>query len=273
MTPEDRTICWLEGAALAQAAPQPGLAPGPATLQALAGERRMRRAGTGQDFWQFRPLETGEPVERVDWRRSGRSDALYVRTHEHLAPGRVLFWVDGSASMDYSSDPARKTKAQAALTLAAALILVARARGERVGLVGGARTDAPARVFEALGREGVPATVTPARGVTPVLFGDFLTLPDLPPGGGLLVRVIDPAEAAFPFEGTLELIDPEAPDAPRLLDDAAALRSAYLERWAAHGTALDVRAAAGGWTVVSARTDAPLAAALTACIAALEPRA
>lgn len=232
----------------------------------------MRRAGVGQDFWQFRPLEAGEPVERVDWRRSGRSDAFYVRMQEHLAPGRVLFWVDGSVSMDYASDPAHKTKAQVALTLAAALIVLARARGERVGLVGGVRTDAPVRVFEALGHGGQTPVVTPARGVTPVLIGDFLTLPDLPPGGGLLIRVIDPAEAAFPFDGALDLIDPEAPDAPRLLDDAAALRADYLARWAAHGAALAARAAAGSWAVVSARTDVPLARALAGCVAALEPR-
>lgn len=253
--------------------PQPGQMRMPAALHALAGERRLRRAGVGQDFWQFRPLEAGEPVERVDWRRSGRSDALYVRTQEHLAPGRILFWVDGSASMEYASKPTHKTKAQAALTLAAALIVLARARGERVGLVGGARTDAPARVFEALGRDDTLPEVTPARGVTPVLVGDFLTLPDLPPGGGLLVRVIDPAEAEFPFTGTLDLIDPEATSLPRVLDDAAALRADYLARWAAHGQELAARCARAGWAVIAVRTDAPWAEALAACVAVLEPHA
>ena len=45
----------------------------------IHGLHGRRRAGTGENFWQFRRFMSGEPAARVDWRRSARDDHLYVR--------------------------------------------------------------------------------------------------------------------------------------------------------------------------------------------------
>ena len=34
----------------------------------LLGEHGRRRAGTGDDFWQYRAAHAGDPVRAVDWR-------------------------------------------------------------------------------------------------------------------------------------------------------------------------------------------------------------
>ena len=38
----------------------------------LLGEHGRRRAGMGDDFWQYRPLRAGDSVRSIDWRRSAR---------------------------------------------------------------------------------------------------------------------------------------------------------------------------------------------------------
>ena len=57
------------------------------------GAHGLRRAGTGEDFWQYRPAMTGDPAGLIDWRRSARSDATFVRERElHTAQSAIL-WV------------------------------------------------------------------------------------------------------------------------------------------------------------------------------------
>ena len=45
----------------------------------LLGEHGRRRAGLGDDFWQYRPVQAGDERRYIDWRRSALSDAQFVR--------------------------------------------------------------------------------------------------------------------------------------------------------------------------------------------------
>src|SRR6202023_3050101 len=45
----------------------------------IHGAHGRRRAGPGENFWQYRRFVSGEPASRVDWHRSARDDHLYVR--------------------------------------------------------------------------------------------------------------------------------------------------------------------------------------------------
>ena len=45
-------------------------------LMVGAGAHGLRRPGPGEEFWQYRPAQPGEPARAIDWRRSARSDAL-----------------------------------------------------------------------------------------------------------------------------------------------------------------------------------------------------
>ena len=40
----------------------------------MYGVHGRRRAGPGENFWQFRPFISGEPAAGIDWRRSARED-------------------------------------------------------------------------------------------------------------------------------------------------------------------------------------------------------
>jgi uncharacterized protein (DUF58 family) len=43
------------------------------------GLHGRRRAGMGEAFWQFRRYRQGDMATSIDWRKSARSDRLYVR--------------------------------------------------------------------------------------------------------------------------------------------------------------------------------------------------
>src|SRR5712675_3730540 len=80
----------------------------------IHGLHGRRRAGTGENFWQYRRFMSGEPAARVDWRRSARDDHLYVREQEWEAAHTVWLWPDRSSSMNFKSTLAQGTKLERA---------------------------------------------------------------------------------------------------------------------------------------------------------------
>src|ERR1700747_1898506 len=102
----------------------------------IHGLHGRRRAGPGENFWQYRRFVSGEPASRVDWRRSARDDHLYVREREWEAAHTAWIGPDRSPSMVFASPLVRDTKLYRALLLALALAEVLVQGGERVGIPG-----------------------------------------------------------------------------------------------------------------------------------------
>src|SRR5947209_6782003 len=84
----------------------------------MHGLHGRRRAGAGENFWQYRRFVSGEPATRVDWRRSARDHHLYVREREWEAAHTVWIWPDRSPSMAFASPLALETKLDRALVVA-----------------------------------------------------------------------------------------------------------------------------------------------------------
>ena len=58
----------------------------------IHGVHGRRRAGPGENFWQYRRFVSGEPSGNVDWRRSARDDQDRKSTRlnsSHLARSRM----------------------------------------------------------------------------------------------------------------------------------------------------------------------------------------
>src|SRR6202030_1153295 len=102
----------------------------------IHGLHGRRRAGSGENFWQYRRFVSGEPAQRGDWRRSGRDDHLYVREHEWEDAHTVWIWPDRSHSMTFASPLAKEAKLDRALVIAFALAEVLVEGGERIGVPG-----------------------------------------------------------------------------------------------------------------------------------------
>ena len=248
------------------------------------GAHGLRRAGAGEDFWQYRAAVPGDPAGLIDWRRSARSDAAFVRERELQAPQAAALWVSGAPGMGWSGDPARPPKCDRGRVLALALGLLMLRGGERVGI--GASPARPGRAqAEALARDLLAATdELPAPGALRphrlvVLVGDFLG--DLTGLRGLLaqaaalgcrgalLQLLDPAEETFPFAGAVRFRGPSGER--HATGNAAALRGAYLARLAARRTELALLAGGAGWQFGTHDTGAAPSAALMWLHGALSP--
>jgi uncharacterized protein (DUF58 family) len=234
----------------------------------LLGEHGRRRAGAGDDFWQYRPVQAGDSRTMIDWRRSARSDAQFVRQREWQVAQSVMLWVDPAASMRFASDTDLPEKADRARLLALAIALLLDRGGERVGLTGGAlppRRGAAqiARLAEALTQDSDAEYAGPdMSGLVPhgraLLISDFLGDP-APVRAAL--TVLDPAEEAFPYRGRT-IFESMGGGLRHETLKAADLRPRYLERLAARKDDLARLAAATGWTHGCHHTDTSAQSAL-----------
>ena len=101
----------------------------------LMGLHRSPHRGFSAEFAELRNYQPGDDLRYIDWRMYGRSDRFYVKQFEEETNLRANLLIDVSASMGWSSDPARlPTKLWYARHLAAALSLILVRQGDTVGL-------------------------------------------------------------------------------------------------------------------------------------------
>lgn len=232
----------------------------------VPGSHGQRRAGTGEDFWQYRPATAGDTARSIDWRRSARSDGQFVRDREAQVAQSASLWVSAAAGMDYAGAPSRPGKRARAELLALALGMALLAGGERVALAGHpprpGRLQAE-RMAETLvnrtalaGDDDAPPAEALRPGQRVVLFDDFLgdpqpTLDYLARAaglgvGGALLQVLDPDEEGFPWDGAV-LFRSASGALRHDTRDAGGLRAAYLARLAERRALLSRAALASGW--------------------------
>ena len=194
----------------------------------IHGLHGRRRAGSGENFWQYRRFVSGEPAQNVDWRRSARDDHLYVRELEWEASHTVWIWPDRSPSMAFASKTARESKLERTLIVAFALAELLVSGGERVGIPGLMAPTASRSVIDKMAqamlhddadRLSLPPSFVPSALAEIIVLSDFwspiaeikTTLVGLSGSGahGTLVQVVDPAEESFPYSGRVEFVEPE----------------------------------------------------------------
>ena len=194
----------------------------------IHGMHGRRRAGAGESFWQYRRFVSGEPSQRVDWRRSARDDHLYVREQEWEAAHTVWIWPDRSPSMAFASKAARDSKLERALIVAFALAELLVSGGERVGIPGLMNPTASRSVIDKMAqailhddaaRLSLPPSFVPSALAEIVVLSDFWSpiadirsmLAGLSASGahGTLMQIVDPAEETFPYSGRIEFVEPE----------------------------------------------------------------
>jgi uncharacterized protein (DUF58 family) len=238
-----------------------------------AGAHRSARRGSGVEFVGYREYVPGDDLRWLDRRSLLRHDRLVVRQFETETDRALCLLVDASASMAFRGPNAPGAKLAFAAVAAAALARIALANGDPVALtfIGGGR-DAPVacqggreqfmRIVAALEvvRAAGDARADPTmveravrsvwrvaqRGAIVVVLSDLVDLPDgaaerfaeLASGGRVLVVVqtLAPAEADFPFAGTVRLRAMEGnavveTDADTTRDRYVAALAALTERW------------------------------------------
>jgi uncharacterized protein (DUF58 family) len=246
------------------------------------GLHGRRKAGQGETFWQYRPYDTSDPANRIDWRRSARSDSLFVRDNEWEAANTVYLWQEQNAGMDWASSKKLPLKSERATILLMALAHLLMQGGERCKIIGQdsrSRTGRKGldRLFEDFMRQsGVIQTLkSEVKAHSKIIIAsDFLgdltqwkeTLSQLAarPTQGILVHIIDPAENAFPYKGRLQLKMPGLSDVKSfIVGRAETAQQRYQTRFDAHKAEIDTLGRNLGWHVVRHDTDRPASLTLS----------
>ena len=241
----------------------------------IHGLHGRRRAGPGENFWQYRRFTSGEPAAAVDWRRSARDDHLYVREREWEASHTIWLWPDRSPSMVFASALANDNKLERALVVAFALAEVLVQGGERIGIPGLMRPTASRNVIEKMAeavlhdtaeRASLPPSFAPSPLSEIVVLSDLWSplaevqamIAQLAATGahGHVVQIVDPAEESFPYSGRVEFIEPEG---------AGSITAGRAETWrndyqaivARHRAAVRAETDRRGWSFAVHRTDRP----------------
>src|ERR1700737_2429771 len=253
----------------------------------IHGLHGRKRAGPGENFWQYRRFLSGEPARRVDWRRSARDEHLYVREQEWEAAHTVWLWPDRSPSMVFSSPLARESKLERCLVVAFAVAEVLVQAGERVGKRGLMRPTGSRNVLDKMAnaivhdvteRPSLPPAFLPSALAEIVVVSDFWSpMPELRKtfaqlsgtgAHGHTVQIVDPAEETFPYSGRVEFIEPEG---------SGSITAGRAETWkreyevlvTRHRAAIREQTSRLGWSFTIHRTDRPATALLLALHARL----
>lgn len=257
----------------------------------LLGAHGRRRAGMGDDFWQYRPAQPGDSRRAVDHRRSAMGDTEFVREREWQIAQSVMLWVDQGASMRFASDKGLPQKIDRARVLGLALSILLVRGGERVGMTGTAlppRSGRPQieRIAELLCKDDSADFSPPEhRAMVPharaVFVSDFMgdltgvqtALTKAADRGvrGVLCHVLDPSEEAFPFSGRtiFESIGGTIRHETLKAND---LKDRYLERLAARKAELQRLCALTGWRYGLHHTDTTAQTGLLWLYGALDTR-
>lgn len=254
----------------------------------LLGEHGRRRAGMGDTFWQYRLAQPHDSARDIDWRRSARSDVNFVQDKEWQIAQTVMFWIDQSASMSFTSDN-NPSKVSIARLIGLATAILLNRSGERIGLLG---SDDPIRSGEGAVHKmaqslfsepvddyGAPSTQGLLQHSRAVFVSDFLgdisafeaALLNAADRGvsGVILQVLDPHEEAFPYDGRTVFQSMSGVLEHETLK-AGDLRDRYLQRLAERKSRLANLAQLTGWQFYTHHTDQPATSALLWLFQALD---
>jgi uncharacterized protein (DUF58 family) len=256
-----------------------------ASEAAHIGSAGRRRAGTGENFWQYRRFTQEDSPGRIHWRRSAKGTDLFVRESELETARTVLFWVDDAPGFRWKGQGDLRTKAEEATLLMLTMAILMSKDGERIGALGSGRSPsfgkrAVDRLLDDLSRGTKGQFPPPPKAsATMVVASDFYDPPSEwqarlgPLAGrcpeGVLLAVSAPVEIAFPFEGRTKLSRPGTGD-ERILGRAESMREEYMRRFTEQREALSSLAARMGWALVTHVTGSPALSAATRLKAEIE---
>lgn len=275
-TPHGKTEAVREAAEQAASAFPALLVEAERIAQTVAhGIHGRRRSGTGETFWQYKQYRFGDSAATIDWRRSARSDDIFVRENEWEAANTVWLWVCLNPCMEFKSHLAQGTKRDRAILITLALSHLLLQAGERVGILGSPTPPSPhraamrrfARYFthDATDDGILPPVIQIPRFSTMILAGDFLEpIDEIADRFGELagrdirghvLQVLDPAEETLPYEGRKEFAQVGGP-LKLTIGKVEGLRGEYHQKVEEHRRELSAICRRLGWTFAVHHTDA-----------------
>ena len=248
----------------------------------VLGVHGRRRAGPGENFWQYRNYSFGDSTQHIDWHRSAKSDSVFIRDNEWEAANTLWLWSNAGARMDFKSHLANQSKRDTAQILLLAMASLATRAHERIGAIGGLHRATHGRLAllklaehcETQNNNPLPKPTAMQRQSAAILISDFLddrahiksALTPLAQSGvrGHIVQIADPAEETLPYDGRVEFLGLDLAQ-KFLAPKTESLRQRYVAAYQAHRESTRQLANRLGWSFTIHRTDQ----SLTQCLLAL----
>ena len=188
------------------------------------GIHNRNKDGLGDNFWQFRKYEYGDPAHLIDWKKTAKSNETFIQEKELQTLQNFVIWRDTSKSMNFRSSESIDTKLYRANLFTLALTIILSKSGENIVLNGLKSEllkggDAVNFVSNQI-NEKVTDSYKSSPNVNEIknnsdviLIGDFLnninetekTIKELSNRGinGIIIQILDPAERFFPYKGRI----------------------------------------------------------------------
>lgn len=232
------------------------------------GSAGRKRAGSGEDFWEYRRYNSEDDVARIDWRRSARGDTLFVRETELETARSFYIYADPHAGFNWAGKTGHITKADRARIIMMAIASLLSREGERVGVLGSGQGAAFGkralnRLYTQIATPERNALIAPKQSGTVIIASDFYDPVEtwqtrLGPlaakcRDGILLAVSDPVEEVFPFKGRTRFTR-TGTSFQRILGRAETLQADYAQKFEENRAAMSAIAAQLGWRFLTHST-------------------
>ncbi|PPR17042.1 MAG: hypothetical protein CFH33_00194 [Alphaproteobacteria bacterium MarineAlpha9_Bin3] len=211
------------------------------------GFHNRNKDGVGDNFWQFRKYEYGDPAHLIDWKKTAKSNETFIQEKELQTLQNFFIWRDTSESMNFSSLDKVNTKLYRANLLTLTLTIILSKSGENIALNGiNSKLFKGKEAINFISNQITEKVIDNYKSVPNlndiknnsyvILIGDFLnnikdtekTVKELSNRGinGIIIHILDPAEVNFPFKGRINFNGLED-EKEILIGKAESVRSDY----------------------------------------------
>ena len=239
------------------------------------GMHNRNKDGLGDNFWQFRKYEYGDPAHLIDWKKTAKSNETFIQEKELQTLQNFVIWRDTSRSMNFRSSESIDTKLYRANLFTLALTIILSKSGENIVLNGLKSKLLKGGNAVNFVSNQINEKVTDSYKSRPnineiknnsdvILIGDFLnninetekTIKELSNRGinGIIIQILDPAERFFPYKGRINFNGLEG-EKNILIGKAESVRNDYKKAIKIHIEKLEKLTTSYSWKYILDNSD------------------
>ena len=239
------------------------------------GMHNRNKDGVGDNFWQFRKYEYGDPAHLIDWKKTAKSNETFIQEKELQTLQNFVIWRDTSKSMNFRSSESIDTKLYRANLFTLTLTIILSKSGENI-VLNGLKTELlkGGNAVNFVSNQ-INEKVTDSFKSSPnineiknnsdvILIGDFLnninetekTIKELSNRGinGIIIQILDPAERFFPYKGRINFNGLEG-EQNILIGKAESVRNDYKKAIKIHIEKLEKLTTSYSWKYILDNSD------------------
>ena len=239
------------------------------------GMHNRNKDGLGDNFWQFRKYEYGDPAHLIDWKKTAKSNETFIQEKELQTLQNFVIWRDTSRSMNFRSSESIDTKLYRANLFTLTLTIILSKSGENIVLNGLKSKLLKGGNAVNFVSNQINEKVTDSYKSRPnineiknnsdvILIGDFLnninetekTIKELSNRGinGIIIQILDPAERFFPYKGRINFNGLEG-EQNILIGKAESVRNDYKKAIKIHIEKLEKLTTSYSWKYILDNSD------------------